>query len=124
MIDSQLSYVHSVVKRFPGLLTVLDEHISDNFGEVLPHLFFGDVTRYSLELLSKSEAGDLASLRELHQLLEYLEQSFSSDDSEVWQLIAASYIENLPNKREAGFRIRTMLGPNMQQQLRRYSGDV
>jgi hypothetical protein len=46
---STLSYkdvVDALRKEIPEFGPSIEEHISDNFGETLPHLLFGDLTRF------------------------------------------------------------------------------
>ena len=69
--------------RFPGLAPMLAEHIKDN-DEILPHLFFGDVTRYALSLVRERKPDQKPELR---MLLDFLEESFSGGNEELQELI-------------------------------------
>ena len=114
----QNSYITSIVNRFPGLRPVLDEHIKDNFGETLPTVFFGDVTRYVMTLLERATWGEFAPRRELKDILCYFEESYFAGDKDVQDLIVLGFLENLPNLGEEGSQIRNMLGPNLQRRLK------
>lgn len=46
MSEPTIDLIDRLVGKFPRLEPLLREHLADNFGEVLPHLFFGDLTRY------------------------------------------------------------------------------
>lgn len=41
MSEVTIDFVDRLVGRFPNLRPIFYEHLSDNPGEVLPHLFFG-----------------------------------------------------------------------------------
>jgi hypothetical protein len=112
MSEKTVSFVRSMVVHFSGLGTMLDEHIEAN-GEILPHVFFGDVTRYVVGLFRNSEASP-----ELHDLLGHLEEAFQRDGPEVRELISVSFLENLPRDSEPGAGIRKLLGPSLANELR------
>jgi hypothetical protein len=112
MSERAISFVQSMVARFAGLKPVLDEHIKDNH-EILPHLFFGDVTRYALSLV---RVGRPDQTPELRLLLDFLEESFSGGDGELQELIAVSFLENLQSTGDKGAHIIAMLGPNLTKQ--------
>jgi hypothetical protein len=114
MSKQTISFIRSMPARFPGLEPVLTEHVGDN-REILPHLFFGDVTRYALSLVRVSRPDQAP---ELHLLLDFLEESFSSGDRELQELIAVSFLENLQGTGDKGAHIIAMLGPNLTKQWR------
>lgn len=102
------------------LAALLDEHTKDNFGEVLPHVFFGEVSRYAIALLQKSQSdNDLAVRRELRSILDTLEAAMAKRVPDVQELIAASFLENLPSKGGPGSELRGMLGPTLSSQMRK-----
>jgi hypothetical protein len=109
--------VNMMGARFSPLGALLEEHLRDNKGEVLPHVFFGDATRYILSLVGSSKKAGLSPRRELRDILAYLEEPYSGGDSEVQELISASFLENLPRIDEAVSQIRQMLGPNLRRKL-------
>ena len=118
MSDHTVSFVRSMVERFPSLYGPLEGHIRDNYGEVLPHVFFGDVTRYVVSLLLAARSGsNLPRRRELRDILNYLEEAYASGDEEVRGLISVSFLENLPRSDESGAKLREMVGPNLRRQL-------
>jgi len=69
---------------------IRDEHLADN-GDLLPHVFFGDVTRYGSSL-----AREDADAKELDRLLADLDDALSDGeaDDEVTNLIWVSFVEN------------------------------
>jgi hypothetical protein len=116
-----IAFIDGLVGKYPGLKPILDEHLSDNFGEVLPHLFFGDLTRYVvsrfLDFESAAETLDTAEERELGALLNDLEQAYSTGDEEIQELISVSFLENLPRPSEEASELRSWLGPELTKQL-------
>ncbi len=117
MSEQTVSFVRSTVARFPSLSTLLEEHIKDNLGEMLPHVFFGEVARYILSLLLAARGGGLPARRELRDILSYLEEAYAAGDEELRELISVSFLENLPRPGEAGGEVREMVGPNLRRQL-------
>ncbi len=111
-----VSFIRSMVARFPTLDALLKEHIED-FEEILPHLFFGDVTRHIVSLLPAASGSDFPRRRELRDILAHLEESYSRGDDELQELISVSFLENLPRPGEAGAQIREMVGPTLRAQL-------
>lgn len=110
-----VAFVGALVYRFPELLEVLQEHLEDQAGEVLPHVFMGDVTRWLVRRFLAAGRND-ATLREI---LSFMEGAFKSDREEVKELLAVSFLENLPCFGESGFEIRSVIGPTMQEELAR-----
>jgi hypothetical protein len=112
------AFVRSLVERFPALRPLLHEHLADNFGEMLPHVFFGDLTRRVLSLLDPSEDKEVFERRsELRDILTVLEAAYASGDEELQELISVSFLEHLPRPGEPGAAIRQMLGPTLSEQL-------
>jgi hypothetical protein len=117
MSERTISFVKSTAARFPTLNLLLEEHVRDNLNEILPHVFFGDVTRHVLSLLFAESSDGLDTQRELRDILDYLEDTYSSGDEELRELISVSFLENLPRPGEKGAQIREMVGSNLRGQL-------
>lgn len=73
---------------------MLGEHLN-GYDELLPHVFFADVTRHAAELARRAEV-ETAAGDELTRLLEDLESSFvlHAERDEVDDLIWVSFVEN------------------------------
>jgi hypothetical protein len=113
------AFVRALVARFPSLAPLLEEHLTDNFGELLPHIFFGDVVRWVLTLMATARAeGSLTAQRELREFLSHLEEVYVGGNEELQELLSVSFLENLPRPEEDGAEIRTQLGPSLTKQLR------
>lgn len=110
-----VAFVTSLAARFPGLRPLLDEHRRDNFGKVLPHIIFYDVTQY---VLSRFADGSVAARGEVRDILDVLEEAFSTGHEYVRGLISVSFLENLPSPWEPQATIRDLVGPKMREELR------
>jgi hypothetical protein len=106
--DKQVALVRELVARFPKLSRLLEQHIND-YEEILTHVYFADVTNYLVSLPVAS--------RELRDMLAFLEETFAAGDPDLQELIAASFLENLPFPEESGGEIRDMLGPALMRHL-------
>lgn len=122
MSEATIDFIERLVSSYPRLKPIFDEHVSDNFGEVLPHLFFGDLTRYAVSRFLEVESGalpqGLEAEPELRQLLNDLEDAYADGDEEVQELISVSFLENLPRPGEEASGLRNWLGPELSAQLR------
>lgn len=119
MSESTIAFIDHLVAQVPVLEPAFREHVSDNFGEVLPHVFFGDLTRYAVSEFLRSEgtsAGARRVSRELESLLAELEVGLDIG-GDVTELICASFLENLPKLGEPGDGVRDLLGPKLRSQL-------
>jgi hypothetical protein len=106
-----VAFVGAVCFQFPVLMPVLQEHLADYDG-LLPHVLMGDVTRWVVQRFL-ANAGDST----LRQMLDMFEMAFEKTKFEERELLAASFLENLPQVGEEGAGIRTILGPALQEQL-------
>lgn len=87
-------FVARLAERHPALRDMLKEH-REYHGEVLPHVFFGDVTRW---YVSRCEASDnIASAR---GLVTDLAEGLTLGDDSVDNLIHVSFLENLDREQQ------------------------
>lgn len=115
MRAATVAFIGALVHAFPVLRPVLQEHLNDQEGEVLAHLFMADVERWlEREVMNRRSQ----SSTEVAGVLTFLEDTFGKGDPEVNELIAASFLEHLPRPGELGSEIRDMVGPYLRQQLR------
>lgn len=101
--------VGALVSRVPALRGLLQEHVDDYDG-LLPHLFLADVVRFVSRGAGVVVRGLVAAV---------LEDLFRSGEEEDRELIAVSFLENLPSEAEEGGSIRQELGPLLSDELRR-----
>ena len=113
------TFVRSLVQRFQSLAPLLEEHLADNLGELLPHMFLDDIVRWVVALMTTARVeGDLTAQREVLEFLSLLEDTYASGNEELQELLSVSFLENLPRPDEDGAEIRTQLGPSLTKQLR------
>lgn len=113
-LPSTVSFVRALLLRAPELQSVYDMHI-DDCDELLPHVFFGDVTRYVVQQVHSGESENSQSLR---RILDFLEQSVASESEEVQELVSVSFLENLADHDDVVAHLKGMLGPNLSRELR------
>jgi hypothetical protein len=105
--------IPAMLKEIPELHPQFDKHTRAN-DEVLPHVFFGDVTRFALNEASKSPTSDA-----LRRLLSFLESAITSGDEFVQNVISVSFLENLGPPSDEFHIIKSLLGPNLKADLAR-----
>jgi hypothetical protein len=98
------------VARVPALQEVLDEHLADNFGEMLPHVFMADLTRWFVAAIAAGEGSEIAAFADAVEAL------YTSDDPEVRNVAAVSFMEYLvvgpdSQERAAIEALRPIAGP-------------
>lgn len=103
-----VSFSAGIAFIFPQFLKVLEEHLSDNNQEVLPHLLISDYCRFTMNS-RKAE--------EWHKVfLDYLEENYTQCGDEVSGLISVSFIENLPYPPRETDWVFDMIGSDMKKQ--------
>ena len=112
MTEKTVEFVQRLVKAFPALEEDYEIHVANNGGETLAHLFA------FMELMDALVGAYLG--REEYRgldwaaVLAYLDRVYVDDeDSEVRNVIAVSFVEDLPNRDEPGYGIVGHLGPNL-----------
>lgn len=90
MSESTESCVRWIVQGVPELQPVLAEHVEDNFGELLPHVFFGDLTRWLNAEVAARPTSDAAG-----RLLWALDQAYANGDDDIRELVTVSFLEIL-----------------------------
>ena len=81
MFEQQLCYetiVNRLLTEVPELRPLYDEHLHGN-DEFLPHVFFGDVTRYVMQLVrAMDQTRHIGTPDPLGRILRFLEEAMSS----------------------------------------------
>lgn len=101
--------MHQLAEAFPALQPALAQHLEDNFGDLLPHVFLAGVTFAAADAYADPSA---VAPVPAGALLDFLEERFGRDD-EVDGLVAVSVLENLPYPGEPGEAIVALLGPKL-----------
>jgi hypothetical protein len=118
-------FVGWLVARHAWLAPILEEHLRDNHGELLPHVLFGDVTRYAADLARRA-SDDPSAEGDLRRLLDDLNAAMlppGDDDDPVDNLIWVSFVENaqgVPGDSEEALRDRLRSFPNLARALSYY----
>ncbi len=92
MSEATEAFVRNVVSTIPTLQPMFEEHMRDNFEEMLPHMFFGDVARWF-----DSELANDPKSPEAIRLAQYLESVYETAPEDVQNVIYVSFVENLEN---------------------------
>ena len=103
---STVALAGALAWEFPALRPLLQEHLDDNLGEVLPHLFLSDLARWA-----QTNVAGQAEL--VSSVLEWLELTRSMGDTDIVNLIDVSFVEMLPLPGEPGAEVRDLLGTQM-----------
>lgn len=101
------SLIDKLLATVPDLRPVYEEHMSDNDG-LLPHVFFGDVTRFAIE-----NAGAPVSDAAITNLLTALDEALADANAEVKEVILASFVENLVGEKAALKLLKPKMGLNL-----------
>jgi hypothetical protein len=110
MTTSTQLLVDRLVATYPELRTLHQEHV-DTFGELLPHVLFGELTAWLVNAyIADPEVGPEAAWR---RILADLERDYETGDPDVRELLYASFLENLPHPDEDGAGIAAHLGPRL-----------
>jgi len=121
MTDQQLTYsnvLDLLLQQIPELRPLFDKHLKDQFGEPLQHVFFGDLTRYTIEQVRAAETNiDQNSLSVAKRILDFLEHAMNCSDGLVPELVSVSFLENLRPGDKACQKLTTMFGPNLRRQF-------
>jgi hypothetical protein len=111
MSEVTKAFVDRMVAIHPELEPFHRQHLDENFGEVLPHLWTSDLARYVVDRYQA--AGPVA----VQSLLVTLDAEAGSSPV-IDEMIAVSFIELLPRPGEAGSEVTQHLGPRLTEILR------
>lgn len=119
MTKSTNAFVLCLIEIFSNLRHIYDKHIED-YDELLPHVFFGDLTRYVVNLYKTTQdhSPDKRKWDELDKIIAYLENGISERDENVRELIAVSFLENLERTDSSLRNLEERFGPNLKKELK------
>lgn len=114
-------FVMALVEMHTQLTPVLDEHLKDH-NELLPHMLMGDVVRFLTAIYAnpREAAGDYNTITEI---MLSIGDHFTSASPAVKEVIAASFLENMPYPKEEGVDLIKLLPDNLQAELTKQRGD-
>ncbi|WP_406169965.1 hypothetical protein OIE52_37410 [Streptomyces canus] len=114
-MDSGEQLVIDLVGHVPELEDLYETHVFNENGEVLPHVFFWDVTQEVMDSFLAPHGGTL----DWRKVLDFLEDRMKSGVPEVDEIIVTSFLNYLPYPRSPGHEITKSLGPVMSQRFTR-----
>ncbi|HUS17799.1 MAG TPA: hypothetical protein VM536_22615 [Chloroflexia bacterium] len=116
--------IPALLAAVPELVPAYVEHMDDMTGELLPHVFMGDVVRFLFHAYRRSQGREAegSAWREVAtRILDFMERAGRSSDPYVDDLVSTGFVENLLPSDEADAvvfeAIRPILGPNLQRRL-------
>lgn len=104
MSANTVAAIGALIDAHRELLPVLEEHLIDNEGEVLPHLVMADVIRWLVDH-RQSHPGICQSV------LSWLEREYVDGAEDVRGLITVSGVVMIPDPGQPGAELRDLLGP-------------
>lgn len=108
MSAATVAAIGSLIDSHRELLPVLEEHLEDNEGEVLPHLVMADVMRWLV-------AHRASEPQVCQSVVDWLERRFLTGPDDVRGLIAVSGVEMIPEPGQPGSELRELLGPALRE---------
>ncbi|MGJ7418531.1 hypothetical protein AB9128_22070 [Streptomyces cinereoruber] len=107
-MNAAIQLVKDLVNQFPVLEDSYETHVF-NEGELLPHVFFWDVTQ---DVVSSFVTPD-SKVLDWRAVLSFLEENLSKGIPEVNEAICTSFLWYLPKPGNPGYEITTRMGPTM-----------
>jgi len=115
-------FVPELLERVPEFEPIYREHMI-YFDELLPHVLLGDFTRFLFDAYRRSISGanDASKWHEVvNKSMDFMEEALSSPDSDVENLIVASFVENLQPSEEQDLEVFEALKPLLGPKLRKW----
>jgi hypothetical protein len=110
MSEATKAFVDLTVDAHPELEHLRRQHLDENYGEMLPHLWTSDLARYVVE---RYRTGGSAAVQSLLSTLD----AEAGSKPEVDEMIGVSFVEVLPYPGEAGAEVTRHLGPRLAHML-------
>jgi len=104
MSASTIAAIGALVDRYRQLIPLLEEHLDDNSGEVLPHLVMADIVRWLAAHVDSQP--DIC-----RSILDWLGCEYERGPEDVRGMIVVSGVEMIPDPGQPGSALRGMLGP-------------
>lgn len=92
MTRADETFLRRLIADHPALRPMLDEHLDDMDGEMLPHLLMADIQRW----VEGSAPGDTAVAAVVRDLDSALAEAIERGDEPVENLITVSFLEYWP----------------------------
>ena len=105
-----------LLRNVPELGSIYDEHMRD-YEELLPHVFFGDVTRYVVEQVRSGATGSRSSVA---RIVHALEEGLVKGNEDVLELISVSFLENLAAYDDVFIALKQIAGSHLVKAMNAY----
>jgi hypothetical protein len=115
MMDSEF-LIDQLASRIPPLRVLLEEHEAE-YGELLSHVFMGDVSRFACEQYHQTACGAGDARATLALLCSILDTAAKEGDEDVKELVSVSFLENLAADFMGYPDFRAFLGPTLKHEL-------
>lgn len=114
------TFVHEVASLHPALADDLRVHLGDD-GELLPHVYFGDVVRF-VEASTHARAERPDDFDAVTALLERIEDCLQHAGPDVLDLLHASFLEPLSYEPDVFAVLKPLFGPRLRHLARSHRG--
>jgi hypothetical protein len=106
MSGTDIEFIDQLVRQHPQLRSLYLEH-SEYYEALLPHVLFGDISRYVI-----AQSADLDRNRYfLGSFMSAMELAILSNNESVTNLVQVSFIENLIGEYDLMDRLETVTSP-------------
>ncbi|WP_345449709.1 hypothetical protein, partial [Microbacterium fluvii] len=82
--------VGALVYQNPALIPLLEEHLNDNDGVVLPHLLLSDIVRWMVQ-------NESSEFTVVHSVMSWWGRAYNDGPEDVRELIVVSGVEMIPD---------------------------
>ena len=106
-MTAESDFTQRLVGTAPELAPLLEEHLEDQEGELLPYVFMADVSHWLFATSSTNPS-------RVRDILAWLEAEFSEGDFGVRNLIDVGIVEMFPGVPE-GAPVLDLLGPELRE---------
>ena len=110
-------FINQFTQEFPEQANLVDQSIN-NYGELLPHFFVADLVRFLVAKYCELKRQD-ENINLIKRIMEFMEHQFVSAPPLIVELIAVSFVENMPYEHEGGARIVDLLPASLKAELAR-----
>jgi hypothetical protein len=100
------SFIQDLLRSVPELERLFKEHLDDNEGTVLPHVFMGDVTRFAI-----AATKDVHMESVLQRILAQMNTGVAEGNEDVRELVTVSFLENLLGEDAAVAVMKPLMDP-------------
>lgn len=111
-----VTFIHELTSAVPQLKGLLTQHVAE-YGELLPHVYMGEVSRFTVEQHHQSAAGARGPRSVLEELFATIERADTEGSEDVKELISVSFLENIAEEMVASADLQSFLGPTLRREL-------